>query len=117
MAPKKIKKIDIQENKRAERLRELFKDVEAGVKEIVDPLIDDVIFLEARLEELKALPQIKINPDNPVQQKATVAAKQYKEMLQQYTNCIKVLTGILRKDSGEDESPLRAYLNSRMRDE
>jgi len=97
---------------RGSQLRDLFKDVD-GAREIIDPLINDVVFLEARMEQLRALPQIQVNANNPAQQKATVAFKQYKECLQQYTNCVKILTGILRKDGEEEESPLRLYLKTR----
>ena len=77
------------------------------------PMIDDVVFLEGQLQDLRKLPFIRINPKDPAQQKPTPAAKQYKELLQQYNNCVKILTGILRKDAAEEESPLRAFLNAR----
>lgn len=115
MPSKEIKKSNIGGD-RAEQLKELFKDVD-GAKDIIEKLITDVVFLEARMERLRALPQIEVNPRNPAQQRQTVAWKQYKECLQQYGNCIKILTGILRKDSGEEESPLRAYLNSRLKND
>lgn len=101
---------------REESLRELFQNAE-GAKEVIDPLITDVVFLEGRLTELRELQFIRVHPSDPTLQKPTIAAKQYKELLQQYNNCIKILCGVLRKDSGEEESPLRAFLNSRIRDE
>lgn len=97
---------------RKEELLKLFDQIE-DTKGIIMPLIDDVVFLEERLKELRKLPFIKVNPKNPAQQKPTAAAKQYKELLQQYNNCIKILTGILRKDTPEEDSPLRAFLNAR----
>lgn len=97
---------------RKEELIKVFEDVE-HTKDIIMPMIEDVVFLEERLEELRKLPFIKVNPKNPAQQKPTPAAKQYKELLQQYNNCIKILTGILRKDTAEEESPLRTFLNAR----
>ena len=78
-------------------------------------LVDEVVFIEKQLEELKKLPFIKINPKDPTQQKATPAAKQYKELLQQYNNTMKFLlkiSGDLNND-GEEESPLRQWLRSR----
>lgn len=97
---------------RKEELIKVFEDVE-HTKDIIMPMIEDVVFLEQQLEELRKLPFIKVNPKNPAQQKPTPAAKQYKELLQQYNNCIKILTGILRKDAAEEESPLRTFLNAR----
>lgn len=97
---------------RKEELLKIFDQVD-DTKGIVAPLIDDVVFLEDMLQSLRKLPFIRVNPNDHSMQKATPAAKQYKELLQQYNNCIKILTGILRKDSAEEESPLRAFLNAR----
>ena len=97
---------------RKEELIQIFDQIE-DTKGVILPMIDDVVFLEQQLEQLRKLPFIRINPNNNAEQKPTAAAKQYKELLQQYNNCIKILTGILRKDIVEDESPLRAFLNAR----
>ena len=88
---------------RKDELLNLIGDDKALVK-----LVDEICFLEKQLEYLKTLPQINVNPDNPAQQKSTPASKQYKEFLQQYVNCIKVLAHV----SGDDEtdvSPLRKW--------
>lgn len=97
---------------RKEELLQIFDQIE-DTKGIIMPMIDDVVFLEAQLKELRKLPFLRINPKDSTQQKPTPAAKQYKELLQQYNNCIKILTGILRKDAPEEESPLRAFLAAR----
>lgn len=97
---------------RKEELLKIFDQVE-DTKGIILPMIDDVVFLEEQLESLRKLPFIKVHPEYPEIQKPTAAAKQYKELLQQYNNCIKILTGILRKDAPEEESPLRAFIESR----
>ena len=97
---------------RKEELINIFKGIE-GINEIVTPLIDDVVFLEERLEELRRLPFIRVNPKNDADQKATPAAKQYKEFLQQYNNCIKILASVLAKNGAEEESPLRVFLRGR----
>lgn len=97
---------------RREELLNIFKDVE-GVNDIITPLIDDVVFLEDKLVELRQLPFIRVNPDNTSMQKSTPAAKMYKEFLQQYNNCIKILCSVLTKNGGEEDSPLRAFLKNR----
>ena len=97
---------------RKDELLKIFDNVE-DTKGIILPLIDDVVFLEEQLDYLRTLPFIRVSTQDPSLQKATPASKQYKELLQQYNNCIKILTGIIRKDGSEDVSPLRAYLNSR----
>lgn len=78
-------------------------------------LIDEIVFLEQRMTELKQYPFIAVNPKNPAQQKPTAAAKQYKEFLQQYNNSLRLLlriTGDIGSE-GDEESPLRAWLKSR----
>lgn len=97
---------------RKEELLKVFDQIDDS-KNIIAPLIDDVVFLEAQLQELRKLPFIRVHPQYPGIQKVTPAAKQYKELLQQYNNCIKILTGILRKDTPEEDSPLRAFIAAR----
>lgn len=97
---------------RKQELLNIFAAVE-DTKGIIIPMIDDVVFIEQQLQDLRRLPFIKVHPDYPEIQKPTAAAKQYKELLQQYNNCIKILIGIVRKDAPEEVSPLRAYLESR----
>lgn len=80
---------------------------------LVSQLVDEILFLENQLIQLKKLPFIKVNPKNNMQQKSTPAAKQYKEFLQQYTNCIKVLARVTGQDDKEEDSPLRAWAKSR----
>lgn len=99
---------------KASRRKELLSIVPEESKELVNQLINDVIFLENQLSELKKLPFIQINPKNPMQQRNTPAAKLYKEFLQQYTNCIKLIEAIIYRDKrldGEEaeESPLRKW--------
>lgn len=77
-------------------------------------LIDEIVFIEEQLVELKKYPFISVNPKNPAQQKATPASKQYKELLQQYNNSLRLLFR-LAGDFGEseEESPLRNWIKSR----
>lgn len=78
-------------------------------------LIEEIVFIEEQLIDLKKLPFINTNPKNPMQQKATPAAKQYKELLQQYNNSLRLLlrlSGDLGGES-EEESPLRQWAKAR----
>lgn len=83
-------------------------DIKAG------QLIDEIVFIEEQLKELRKLPFISVNPKNPAQQKATPASKQYKEMMQQYNNSLRLLFR-LSGDMGEveEESPLRQWINGK----
>lgn len=101
--------MDIQN--RTDQLKELCAELDDAAKAATSQLIDDIVFLEQRLQELRQYPFIAVNPNNPMQQKTTPAAKQYKEFLQQYNNCIKIFLSVLGKDTGGETSPLREYLN------
>lgn len=78
-------------------------------------LIDELVFLEDRMEELRQYPFISVNPNNPAQQKPTAASKQYKEFLQQYNNSLRLLLRITGDIGGEieEESPLRKWIRER----
>ena len=91
---------------RREEIRKLVKKTNADV---VYPMIDKMLFLESELEKLERLPMIRVDENNPERQKATPAAKLYKEFLQQYTNCVKVIARAIGNDGNEEESPLRAW--------
>lgn len=66
------------------------------------PLVDEMLFLEDQLEALRKLPMIKVNPNNPEQQRKTPASILYKENLQQYMNIVRIL--MKATGSGEEES-------------
>lgn len=91
---------------RREEIRKLVQKTNAAA---VYPLIDKMIFLEGELEKLECLPMIRVDESNPERQKATPAAKLYKEFLQQYTNCVKVIAKASGNDGTEEESPLRRW--------
>lgn len=96
-----------------ERKTKIMSLVAPESREIIEPAVDSMIFLEKRLEELEKLPFIRFNPDNPVQQKVTPAAKQYKEFLQQYLNAVKLVEKAARKDDKQAMSPLREWAEKR----
>lgn len=99
-------------NERAAKLREIARA--AGEEEKAAELVDDIAFLEQRLQELRRLPFLRVDPNNPERQRPTPASRQYKELLQQYNNSLKLfckLCGDLREE--EAESPLRAWLKNR----
>ena len=76
----------------------------------LSPLIDDVVFLEDRLKELRKNPFIETHPVDKTKQRATPSAKLYKELLQQYNNCVKIIIMKSSGDESESESPLREFM-------
>ena len=96
-----------------ERRDELLKFVNDSNSSTITPLIDKMLFLENQLERLEKLPMIKVHPENPEIQKATPAAKLYKEFLQQYTNVVKIISHVAGDENESDVSPLREWVKSR----
>lgn len=75
--------------------------------------VEEMVFLEGKLDELRKLPHIEVNPRNPAQQRATVAAKEYIKYLQQYNMVVRILTRATGSDESDEESPLRAWARAR----
>ena len=98
-----------------DRYEEILKAVcpDDADRTIYGPMVKRMVLLEARLEELETLPHIVIHPTDPTKQKTTPAHKQYKELLQQYSNIVKILGRVTGTDASDDDSPLRAWAKAR----
>lgn len=98
-----------------DRAAELFSLAKAnGADGNARELVEDIAFLEEQMQKLRGMPFIRIDPNNPERQKGTAAAKQYKDLLQQYNNSLKLflkMCGDLKED--EVESPLRAWAKAK----
>ena len=97
------------EKDRMTRKEELLDAIHGNT--LLIPLVNDMVYLEEQLEYLQTLPKIRIHPEDPSKQKATPAAKLYKELLQQYTNIVKVMLRATGSEDIEEESPLRKWMN------
>lgn len=95
---------------RLNELKAIFEKVDADKAAVVAPLLPQVVFIEERLEALRAVPHIRIHPKNPARQEITAAGKQYKEYLQQYNNTIKVLLMVLYRTENNAADELLAKL-------
>lgn len=82
---------------RRQEFDEIFSACTPEQKMLIAPLIDEVVFLEMRMEELKQMPFIAVHPRNPQLQRSTPAARQYKECSQSYMNAVRILLGVLMK--------------------
>ena len=97
---------------RSEELRRIFKDFDETKFTVVEPLIDEAVYLEEQMRFLKKFPLIKSREyKGEIQTKATAAGKQYREYLQTYTNIIDKLCRMLGKVEGDEDSPLREFFN------
>lgn len=83
----------------------IFRDIYPEERNLIDKLIDETIFLEERMEELRKMPFIQVHPTNKAKQRPTPAAKQYKECSQSYMNAIRILVSTLHRvdSTAEDE--------------
>lgn len=95
---------------RRQQLDNIFKNVDEEQKSLVSRLIDEVIFLEERMSELKELPFIRVHPDDSTLQKPTAAAKLYKECTQSYMNAIRILCSLLNKSESTTVDDLKSLL-------
>lgn len=96
---------------RTAELHNIFKGIDAGKLVIVDRLIDEAVYLEGQLSELKKYPFIKSREHKgELQTKITSAGKQYREYLQTYTNIIDKLCRLSGREEIDEESPLRAFM-------
>lgn len=95
---------------RLEKLQKIFENVDEDKREVIEPLLYDVIFIEKRLAKLRKLPMIRVHKNNPARQETTPAGKQYKEYMQSYLNALKVLQTTLYRAGETGESPLMKAL-------
>lgn len=96
---------------RREDLIKIFAGMNENVLTIVSPMIDDLVFVESQLDDLRTKPFIRYHPADPSIQKVTPAGKLYKDLLAQEKDIVRILCSQLHKGGSDDaESPLRAYL-------
>lgn len=97
---------------RREKLDEIFKDLDENKKSLINPLLDNIAFLEQRMEELKKLPFIQIHPKDPTKQRPTTASKLYKECSQSYMNAIRTVYSMINGHE-VDEDPVEKFMKER----
>lgn len=98
-------------NNQEQQLKKLSKNEKA-----LENLIENIIFLENQLNELKKHPFIEVSSKNPAKTRVTPVAKLYKEFMIQYISAMKVLLTVNRTTSSEGESPLRQWVLQRLGD-
>ena len=82
---------------REKTLREIFADVDDGSQDIIDTTITDLIFIERQMQEVKALPFLRVDKKNPAKQTTTPAAKLYKELSQAKDSKTKILLTVINR--------------------
>ena len=98
---------------RKEQLQKVFENVDEDKKILVSYAIDELVFLEKKLTTLKKYPFTLYNKLTG-ETKVTAAGKQFKELEQSYLNCLKVLHGVLRNASSEEDDPFDEWVKSKI---
>ena len=93
-------------DKQKHRLEELRKNIKDPK---VERLLVEMVNLESELDELEGVEKYRHNPNNPKQIKIDPAFYAYHKTLGAYKEIVRVL--LTKCDDGDEESPLRAYLN------
>lgn len=97
---------------RREELDNIFKDIDENKKKLINPLLDEIAFLEQRMDEAKKYPFIQVHPKDPTKQRATTAAKLYKEHSQSYMNAIRMLYSMINGHEVEEDA-VQKFLEAR----
>lgn len=94
---------------RFEELASKLNNVDEAKKGFILSLLSDFVFYEEKIEELRKYPQYKVNPQNPLQQKALPIHRVLKDYQAQKND---IATKILRTLDAEalEESPLAKAL-------
>lgn len=98
--------------KKYKDLLEAFEKADPNNYILVKNTVDEMIFIEDKLEDLKTLPFIKVHKEKPELQKATPAAKQYKELMQNYLYMTKILVALINKINFEEDDAFSKFLQT-----
>lgn len=93
-------------------LLEAFEKADPNNYVLVENTVEEMIFIEEKLKYLKTLPFIKVHKEKPELQKATPAAKQYKELMQNYLYMIKILVALINKINFEEDDAFSKFLQT-----
>lgn len=89
-----------------------FKKADPNNYILVENTLEEMVFIEEKLKYLKTLPFIKVHKEKPELQKATPAAKQYKELMQNYLYMTKILVALINKINFEEDDAFSRFLQT-----
>lgn len=95
---------------RQEELKKIFENVDENQQKLINRLIEEVVYIETILDEMKSLPTIRVHPKDNSKQEITSAGKLYKDMTAQYMNGIRILCSILGKTSDDGYDPVAEFM-------
>lgn len=96
------------------KLNEIFEDVDEPKRKLVEGLIEETAYLKSELFEMKNILKetgmIRINPNNKMMQKTIPIANEYRRTVNIYSLNVKILNGILMKDTIDADDPFDEWL-------
>lgn len=99
------------------KLTEIFKDVEESKRKLVEGIIQETAYLKGELFTMKQIldetGMIRVNPANKTMQKSMPIANEYRRTINIYALNIKILNGILMKDTIETDDPFDEWLKEK----
>lgn len=101
-------------DQRLVELKKIFENVEEDKKTLVSFAIEELVFIEKKLTQLKKYPFTLYNKRTG-ETRTTAAGKQFKELEQSYLNCLKVLANVLKNSTGEEEDEFDKWVKSKTR--
>ena len=90
-------KTDAYFSNREKQIREVFADIDDGSQDIIHTTISDLIFIERQMQEIKTLPFLRVDKNNPAKQMTTPAARLYKELSQAKDSKTKILLTVINR--------------------
>ena len=88
----------------------VLEKLEPQQRQLIEQITKELGFIQGQLDSLRKLPFIQVDKKNKMRQRSTPAAKQYKELMQTYTNGIKLVNMILSRNSIEEEDEFQKFL-------
>lgn len=95
---------------RKQTILEIIEKLDEDSRELLLPLVDQIVDLEKRLEELSREPFISYHPQNRAVQKKTTAAILYKELSSGYHEKLRIILSQLNKTDTDAADELRKLL-------
>lgn len=95
---------------RLEALQQIVAKIDPDKAAVIEPLLTEICFMEKRLDELRALPHLRVSTKRNDVQQITAAGKQYKETMQAYLNAVKVVQMSLSRFSVEEKDAFDEWL-------
>lgn len=94
-----------ENNARKQEYERIFRAVDEDERGLVSRLIDECVWYEGQMADLRKYPFLAVHPKRPELQRTTPAARLYKEYATSYMNALRILLNVLRKveSSAQDD--------------